>query len=76
MRKKESRKKKDDELGLLYQSVSRLWHILRYIHEYVCQLLGSIILSAFLVWGLVASLAIILLVHHYGKFEISLAIPK
>jgi len=50
--------------------------ILRYIHEYVCQLLGSIILSAFLVWGLIASLAIILLVHHYGEFEISLAIPK
>ena len=54
MRKKESRKKKDDEIGL-YQSVSCLWHTLRYIHEYVCQLLGSIILSAFLVWGLVAS---------------------
>jgi len=31
MRKKESIKKKDDEIELLYQSVSRLWHTLKYI---------------------------------------------
>jgi len=59
MRKKESRKK-DGEIGLLYQSVSCLWHTLRYIH--VCQLLGSIILSAFLVWELVGSFLLQILV--------------
>ena len=31
-----------------------------------CELLGSIILSACLVWGVVASLAVFLLVHQYG----------
>jgi len=41
---------------------------LRYIREYVCELLGSVILSAYLVWGFVAALCIILLVHQYGEF--------
>ena len=31
-----------------------------------CEVLGSIILSACLVWGVVASLAVFLLVHQYG----------
>ena len=56
--------------------VHRLPRTLRYVRECFCELLGSVILSACLVWDFVASLAIILLVHQYGKFEISLAIPK
>ena len=56
--------------------VSQLLHSLRYICEYVCELLGSVILSACSFWGFVASLSIVLLVHQYYKFKISLAIPK
>ena len=44
---------------------SRLLHALRYINEYLCELLGNIILSASLVWGFVASLAIILLINSF-----------
>ena len=40
--------------------------ILRYVCECFCELLGGIILSACLVWGVVASLAVFLLVHQYG----------
>ena len=40
----------------------------------ICELLHSIILSAGL--QVVASLAIILVIQNYSKFEISLAIPK
>ena len=43
---------------------------------YVAEVLGSIILTAYLVWGFMGSLGIILPVHQYGKFKISLAIPK
>ena len=40
------------------------------------ELLDSIIVSACLVWGFVASLDIILLLHSYGEFKISwVAIP-
>ena len=35
-----------------------------------CELLGSIILSACLVWGFVASLALIQLIHNHGKVNI------
>ena len=44
--------------------------------QVVCELLGIIILSACLVWGSVTTVAIILLTHHYGKFEISLWIEN
>ena len=37
-----------------------------------CELVGGIDQSACLLWGL----AIILLIHQYGKFKISLAIPN
>ena len=73
MRKK---KEEDDEIGILQQLVSRLPRTLRYVSECFCELLGSVILSACLVWAFVASLAVFLLVYQYGKFEISLAIPK
>ena len=77
MRKKEERRKKeDDEIGLFSATCSSTPGTLRYVCECFCELLGSIILSSCLVWGVVASLAVILLVHQYGKIEISLAIPK
>ena len=78
MRKKERKKKKeDDKIGLFSATCSSTFpRTLRYVCECFCELLGSIILSACLVWGVVAALAVILLVHQYGKIEISLAIPK
>jgi len=39
------------------------------LSEYVCELLGSIIPSACLVWSFVACLGIILLVHQYDRFK-------
>ena len=36
---------------------------------FLCELLGSIILSASLVLGIVAALAIILVIHNYSKFK-------
>jgi len=51
-RKKERKKEKDDEIRLFRRSVSQLPLTQRYVREYVCELLGSIILSACLVWGL------------------------
>ena len=77
--KKKKKKKEDDEIGILQRLVSRLPRTLRYVCECFCELLGSIILSACLVWGVVASLAVFLLVRQYyilWYFEISLAIPK
>jgi len=53
------RKKKDDEIQLFRRSVSQLPRTQRYVREYFCELLGSIILSACLVWAAAASLAII-----------------
>jgi len=70
------RKKEDDEIRHFQLLVSGLPCTLRYTDEYVCELLGSVILSACLVWGFVATLGIILLVHQYGEFKISMAIPK
>ena len=70
------RKKKDDEIQLFRQSVSQLPRTQRYVREYLCELLGSIILSACLGLGFVASLAVIQVIHNYGKFKISVAIPK
>ena len=61
---------------LFWSTVHRLPRTLRYVCECFCELLGSIILSVCLVWGVVASLAVFLLVYQYGKIEISLAIPK
>jgi len=58
------------------QLVSQLLRTLRYVCKYLFELLGSIILSACLVLGFVASLAIILPVHLYGKFQIPLAILR
>ena len=59
----EERKKDDDEIGILRRLITRLPRTLRYVCECFCELLGSIILSACLVWGVVASLAVFLLVH-------------
>ena len=75
-RKKERRRKKMTKSDFSPRHVHRLLRTLRYVCECFWELLGSIILSACLVWGVVASLAVILLVHQYGKIEISLAIPK
>jgi len=46
----------------------------RYISKYFCELLGGI--TSCLFWGFATSWAITLLIHQYGKFEISLAITK
>jgi len=46
------RKKEDDEIRLFRRSVSQLPRTQRYVRECFCELLGSIILSACLVWGL------------------------
>ena len=59
---REKKKERDDEIGL-FQRLSRLWCTQRYICKCACELLGSVILSVCLVWGFVASLAIILLVQ-------------
>jgi len=50
---KEERKKKDDEIQLFQRSVSQLPHTQRYVREYFCELLGSIILILYacFVWG-------------------------
>ena len=64
MRKK--KEEEDDEIGILRRLISRLPRTLRYVCECFCELLGSIILSACLVWGVVASLAVFQLVHQYG----------
>jgi len=40
------RKKKDDEIQLFRRSVSQLPRAQKYVREYFCELLGSIILSA------------------------------
>lgn len=56
------KKKEDDDIGLLHPFVSQLPHALRYACLLVfCHLLGSVILSACLVLGFVASWAILLL---------------
>jgi len=69
------RKKEDDEIRLFRRSVSQLPRTQRYVCKCFCELLGSIILSAS--WfGVVASLAIIWVIHNYGKFKISIVIPK
>ena len=65
-RRRKKKKEDQDEIGILQLLVSRLPRTLRYICECFCELLGSIILSACLVWGVVASLAVSLLVHQYG----------
>ena len=53
MRKKKERKKEeDDEIRLFRWSVSQLLLTQRYVREYICELLGSIIPSACLVCGL------------------------
>jgi len=50
------RKKKEERRRwwnpTFWQSVSQLPHTQRYVRECFCELLGSIILSACLVWGL------------------------
>ena len=65
---REESQKDDDEIQLFRQSVSQLPRTQRYVHKYhsLC-MLGL---------GFVASLAIIRVIHNYGKFKISVAIPK
>jgi len=52
MYKKKKDEEGDDEIQLFQWSVSQLPHTQRYVRKYYCELLGSIILSAYLVWGL------------------------
>ena len=66
MRKKEERKKERKKMtksDFSPRHVHRLPRTLRYVCECFCELLGSIILSVCLVWGVVASLAVFLLVY-------------
>jgi len=69
-------RKKDDEIQLFQGSVSQLPCTQRYVREYFCELLGSIISLSMLGLGFVASLPFIWVIHNYGKFKISVAIPK
>ena len=69
------KKEEDDEIRLFWWSVSQLPNTQRYICEYFCQLLGSIILFCVLRLGVVASLAVSV-IHNHGKFKISITIPK
>jgi len=48
----EERNKEDDEIRLFRRSVSQLPRTQRYVRKCFCELLGSIILSACLVWDL------------------------
>jgi len=77
MRKKKKKKEEeeDDKIQLFRRSVSQLPRSQRYVSEYFCELLGSIILCMLSLW-FVASLATIWVIHNYGKFKISVAIPK
>ena len=61
--KDERKKEEDDEIGATCFLTSAYSQVRS---ECFWELLGSIILSACLVWGVVASLAIFLLVHQYG----------
>ena len=73
----EKEERTDDEILLFRWSVSQLLHTqITYICEYFCKLPGSIILSACLVLGIVASLAIIRVIHNHSKSKISFAIPQ
>ena len=69
------KKKKDDEIRLFRRSVSQLPRTQRYVRECFCELLDSTILCM-LGLGFVASLAIIRVIHNYGKFKNPVAIPK
>jgi len=75
-KKKKKRKKEDDEMRLFRWSVSQLPRTQSCIHKYFYELLGGIISLCMLGLGFVASLAIIQVIHNYGKFKISVAIPK
>ena len=70
------KKRQRQILWKFQQLVPQLLCILRYVCKYFFELLGSIILSACLVLDFVASLAIILPVRLYGKFQIPLAILR
>ena len=63
---------KDDKIGLVRWSVSQLPCTQRYVHEYFCILLGGINGCACLLWSFAASLAVILLIYQYDKFELHL----
>ena len=72
------KKKEDDEIRLFRRSASQLPRTQRYVRKYSYELPGSIILSACLAaWlGVCSFLAIIQVIHNYGKLKISIAIPK
>ena len=72
----EERKKEDDEIGILRRLITRLPRTLRYVCECFYELLGSIILSACLVWGGSSFFGRFPAGASVWYFEISLAIPK
>ena len=54
----EKEEEEDEKSDFSPRLVHRLSRALGYVCECFCELLGSIILSACLVWGVVASLAV------------------
>jgi len=69
MRKKKKDDKKSDFVGGLFLSSLIL-------KEYFCEMLGSYHSLCMLGLGFVASFTTIRVIHNYGKFKISAAIPK
>ena len=77
MRKKEEEEEDDDKNGLTFSvTCFSTTQNSKARSQVFCELLGSIILPACLVWDFVASLAIIRVIHNYGKFKNSVTIPK
>jgi len=76
-RKKERKKDDDDkdEIRLFWWCVSQLPYTQRYICEYFMNH-QAVSFSLHAWFGVLASLAIIWVTHNYGKFKISVAIPK
>jgi len=72
---RKKKQQKDGEIQLFQWSVSRLLCTQRYICEYFMNH-QAVSFSLHAWFGVVASLAIIWVTHNYGKFKISVAIPK
>ena len=75
-KKKKEEKEDDDKIRLFRGSVSQFLRTQRYVCEYYFFIARQYHSLCMLGLGFVASLAIIWVIHNYGKFKISVAIPK
>ena len=75
-KKKERRKKEYDKIQLFRRSVSQLPRTQWYVHECFLRTARQYHSLCVLGLGFVASLANIWVINNYGKFKISIAIPK